>query len=231
MIALDPIQKKQVFLGLSAAIGGFIAVLSDIMQKGEASAVEQLANVLKIPSYMWAAALLLIALSVALSFIYGAESNKKAFTTGAGILAIMVTVTPYNALPNLNTTPFSNAEPSTTKDVGWLDRLMIPDHVLAQTPVSSPAVGPYTAELQPSDRKPIGIALFLLIDPASGQAVRRSRVQGNELKFYVNNTAYRLRVQVDGYQITEVNLPASPGTFSVPLTPSSIPVSLQRLYR
>jgi hypothetical protein len=231
MIALNPVQKKQVCLGLSAATGGFVAVLSDIMQKGEASAVEQLANVLKIPTYMWAAALLLIALSVALSFIYGAESNKKAFTTGAGILAIMVTVTPYNALPNLNTTPSSNAQPPTTKDVGWLDRLIIPNHVFAQSSASPAMTGPYTAELQPSDRKPIGVALFMLIDPASGQAVRRSRVQGGELKFYVTNTTYRLRVQVDGYQITEVNLPLSPGTFSVPLTPSSVPISLQRLYR
>ena len=56
--------------------------------------MEHLATVLRIQSYMWLAALILIALAVALSFIYGADSCKTAFTTGAGILALMVTLTP-----------------------------------------------------------------------------------------------------------------------------------------
>lgn len=230
---IDANQKKRIFLGLSAATGGVVAVLADLMQKGEASAVENLASVLRIPQHLGAAAILLVALSVALSFIYGAESNQKAFTTGAGILALLVTLTPNKAVPTFDTvTPSggsSSSEPVVpTKDVGWLERLVIPGTVYAQGP-SAP--GMYTAQLKPSDGKSVSDALFLLIDPSSGQVVRRSRVLDNRLAFYAPNSSYRLRVQVDGYQIAEVSLPNSPGPFSVPLTRSSIPVSLQRLYR
>jgi hypothetical protein len=47
---------------------------------------------LRIPSYTWLAVLILIALPVALSFIYDADSYKTAFATGA---ALMVTLTLY----------------------------------------------------------------------------------------------------------------------------------------
>lgn len=68
--------------------------------------MEHLAGVSRIPSYMWLAALILIALTAAPCFIYGADSCKTAFTTGAGIMALMVTLTPYTALPSLERSSF-----------------------------------------------------------------------------------------------------------------------------
>jgi len=225
--------KNRVFLGLSAATGGLIAVLSDIMQKHEASAVEQLQITLGTifggQTYLWVAALLLIALAVALSFIFGADNNKAAFTTGAGILAFMVTLTPYKPLPNLDTAPAPNE--TTINHVGWWDRLVIPSRVFAQAPTPSSPATPYTVHLEASDGKPITAAIFTLVDARSGQAIRRSRVQGGDLRFYVSNQSYLLRVQVDGYQIAEARLDPPPHAVKVSLTPSSIPLSIQRLFQ
>lgn len=222
-------KMKQIYLALSAATGGLIAVLSDVMQKGDASAVEHLATVLRIPSYMWLAALMLIALAVALSFIYGAHSYKTAFTTGAGTLALMVTLTPYKALPSLECSSSSN-EVNASENLGWFDRLVIPSRVFAQTSSSPADTVTYSVHLDPTDKKPIDTATFTLVDPSSGLAIRRSRVTGSDLKFSVNNQPYRLRVLVDGYQIAEVDLNPSTRNVVVPLTPSSIPISLQRLF-
>jgi len=141
----------------------------------------------------------------------------------------MVTLTPYKPLPNLETTPPANT-PS-AHDVGWWDRLVIRGPVFAQNAIPSAVSTPYTIHLEPADKKPIGTAVFALIDPASGQAIRRSRVQGSDLTFYVNNQPYLLRVQVDGYQIAEVQLNPPPRSISVPLTPSGVPLALQRLFR
>ena len=225
-------RKATICLGLSAATGGFVAVLSDIMQKHEASDVEQvrytLGDMLGVQTYLWAAALLLIGLGVIVSYIFGSESNKEAFTTGAGILALMVTLTPYKPLPNLDTAPPTTRAAVT--DVGWWDRLMIPGQVLAQNPAPSAASAPFTVHLDTADKKPVASAIFTLIDPGNGQSVRRSRVQGSDLTFYVPNQTYLLRVQADGYQIAEVSLTPPPRNITVNLTPTSVPLALQRLF-
>jgi hypothetical protein len=225
--------KKSICLGLSAATGGLVAVLSDIMQKHEASAVEQLqitlGSIFGVHTYLWFAALLLIFLSVALSFIFGSDTNKTAFTTGAGILAFLVTVTPYKPLPNLDTAP--PAAGTSAANIGIWDRLMIPGRVFAQSSVPAAASTPYTIHLQTADHKPVSEVVLTLIDPSNGQALRRSRVQGSDLTFYVGNGSYSLRVQVDGYQITEIPLTPPPHSVTVNLAPSSVPLALQRLFR
>ena len=55
---------------------------------------------------MWLAVLILIFLAVALSFIYGADSYETGFTTGAGILALMVTFTLYTTFTEPGVLPF-----------------------------------------------------------------------------------------------------------------------------
>ena len=226
---------QRVCLGMSAATGGVVAVLSDIVQKHEASATEQVRETLgqilgTHTPYLWVAALLLIALAVILSFIFGSDSNKSAFTTGLGILAFVVTVTPYKAVPNLDTTPAAGT-PTTASTVGFWDRLMIPSRVYAQNTSAQASSTPFTIHLDPADKKPVGEAVYTLVDSGTGQAVRRSHVQGSELSFYVDNRSYLLRVQVDGYQIAEVPLNPPARQMTIPLKPSSVPLSIQHLFR
>lgn len=225
---------QRVCLGMSAATGGVVAVLSDIVQKHEASATEEVRDTLgqilgTHPPYLWVAALLLVALAVIVSFIFGSDSNKSAFTTGLGILAFVVTVTPYKAVPNLDTTPAAGTP--TTRNVSLWDRLMIPPRVYAQNNTASASSTPFIIHLDPTDKKPIGEAVYTLVDPGTGQAIRRSHVQGSELSFYVDNRTYLLRVQVDGYQIAEVQLNPPPRQVTILLKPTSMPLSIQRLFR
>ena len=226
--------KQTIYCGLSAATGGLLAVLSDITQKQDASAVEQLKSALRgilgVQTYGWAVALVLILLAVALSFIFSADSNKKAFYLGASILAIMVTAVPYDAKPNLDTIPNPSAA-GAANDLGWWDRLLIPSPVLAQNAPPSTQSSPVTVQIETADKKLVSLAIFTLIDPSNGQ-VKRSRVQGSSLRFYVQNRPYTLRVQVDGYTIAEssINPPLPPPqTLSITLFPSRVPLSIQRL--
>jgi hypothetical protein len=231
------IQQK-VCLGLSAATGGLLAVLADIMQKQDASAVEQLKSalgaVLQMRTYPWLVAVSLIALSVALSFIFSADTNKKSFYVGASILAIMMTSVPYDAKPGLNTGVALHPVPGAEKaaaDLGWWDRLMIPSQVFAEIAAPAPHGSPVTVQIETADQKPIGVAIFSLVDPSNGQVVARSRVQGSKFTFYVNNPQYLLRVQVEGYAIAERSLNPPPPSLTVSLTPSSVPLAIQRLFR
>ena len=231
------VQTKICF-GLSAATGGLLAVLADIMQKQDASAVEQLnaalGGVLHIPSYPWIVGLMLIGLSVALSFIFSADSNKKSFYVGASILAIMMTSVPYDAKPGLNTGSVQRPAPSEEKaatDVGWWNRLMIPSQVFAQGAAPSNHGSPVTVQLETADQKPVSMAIFSLVDPGTGQVVARSRVQGGKFTFYVSNPQYLLRVQVDGYAIAERGLNPPPSSLTISLTSSSVPLAIQRLFR
>jgi len=59
----------------------------------------------------------------------------------------------------------------------------------------------------------------------------RSRVEGSDFTFYVSNRAYLLRVQVDGYAAAERSLNPPPRSLTISLTPSSIPLSVQRMFR
>jgi hypothetical protein len=224
---------RTICLGLSAATGGSLAIMSDITQKQDASAVEQLhsalGGVLGVQTYPWVVMLMLIVFSVALSFIFSADSNKKAFYIGASILALMMTAVPYKTLPNLNTSPLPGGAGAATQS--WWDRFLIPPQVFAQNTPQPNTTSPFIVHLETEDKKPVSGAIFTLIDPSSNQTIRRSRVQGGDLTFYVNNHPYLLRVQVDGYAIAETPLNPPPRSLTISLAPSSVPLSIQRIFR
>lgn len=224
-------NTKQMFcLGASAAVGGLLAVCSDIMQKQDASAVEQLTSGLGLVGLRvegWLVALVLIGLAVALSFIFSAPSNPKALGVGASILAVMLTAVPYKPVPNLDTAPASAGKAAA--DTGWWERWLIPPQVFAQTAQPSGQSYPVTVQLNTRDGKPIDVAIYTLFDPSTGQVIGRSRVQGSAYKFYVSNLAYGLRVQVEGYNIVQYPLKSLPSPIT--LEPSGVPLALQRLVR
>lgn len=224
--------KKSMCLGLSAATGGLLAVLSDIAQKQDASAVEHLqaalAGVMGVRTYPAVVGLLLIVFAVALSFIFSADSNKKAFYIGASILAIMMTAVPYNAPPSLSATPTARALDAPVS-LGWWDRLMIPGQIYAQ----NASAGSYAVDvhLQTDDGKTVSRATFTLVDSHSGEILGRSRVQSGNFTFYPPNRPCTLRVQVDGYAIVDRPLTAASKSITIQLTASGVPLAFQRLFR
>jgi hypothetical protein len=226
--------KKSMCLGLSAATGGLLAVLSDIAQKQDASAVEHLQSaltgVLGLRTYPAVVVLALIVLSVALSFIFSAESNKKAFYIGASILAIMMTAVPYNAPPSLSATPTekSAAEPVRFR---WWDRLMIPGQVYAQSAPANNKSYSVDIHLQTDNRKAVSSATFTVVDANSGEVLGRSKVQSGDFTFYAPNRPCVLRVQVDGYAIVERQLSSASRAMTIQLSASPVPTALQRIFR
>ncbi len=226
--------KKSMCLGLSAGTGGLLAIMSDIAQKQDASAVEHLQSalggVLGVRTYPAVVAIVLIILSIALSFIFSAQSNKNAFYVGASILAIMMTAVPYSPPPSLSTSPTANRTDAGQR-VGLLDRLMIPPQVHAQSGSSNPRSYPVEVHLQTDDKKPVTSAIFSLIDADSGQVLGRSRVQSGDFTFYAQNRPSTLRVLVDGYAIAERPLNTSVRTLTIQLTSSNVPLALQRIFR
>jgi hypothetical protein len=226
--------KKSMCLGLSAATGGLLAVLSDIAQKQDASAVEHLQSaltgVLGLRTYPAVVVLALIVLSVALSFIFSAESNKKAFYIGASILAIMMTAVPYNAPPSLSATPTekSAAEPVRFR---WWDRLMIPGQVYAQSVPANNKSYSVDIHLQTDNRKAVSSATFTVVDANSGEVLGRSKVQSGDFTFYAPNRPCVLRVQVDGYAIVERQLSSASRAMTIQLSASPVPTALQRIFR
>jgi hypothetical protein len=226
--------KKSLCLGLSAATGGLLAVLSDIAQKQDASAVEHLQSaltgVLGLRTYPAVVVVALIVLAVALSFIFSAESNKKAFYIGASILAIMMTAVPYNAPPSLSATPTakSAAEPVTFR---WWNRLMIPGQVYAQSAPASNKSYSVDVHLQTDNGKAVSSATFTVIDANSGEVLGRSKVQSGDFTFYAPNRPCTLRVQVDGYAIVERQLSSASRALTIQLTASGVPVAIQRIFR
>ncbi|MGA7753971.1 MAG: hypothetical protein WCB05_14145 [Candidatus Sulfotelmatobacter sp.] len=226
--------KKSMCLALSAGTGGLLAIMSDIAQKQDASAVEHLQSalggVLGIRTYPAVVAIVLIVLSVALSFIFSATSNKSAFYVGASILAIMMTAVPYSPPPSLSTSPIADLT-HTELAPGLWDRLMIPPQVLAQSGSSSEQGYPVSVHLQTDNKKDVTSAIFSLVDANSGQVLGRSRVQSGDFTFYAQTRPCTLRVQVDGYAIVERPLSSSVRTLTIQLTSSNVPLALQRIFR
>jgi hypothetical protein len=142
----------------------------------------------------------------------------------------MMTAVPYKTLPNLNTSPLQSGAGATTEQ-SWWDRFLIPPQVYAQNTPQPNTSSPFIVHLETEDKKPVSSAIFTLIDPSDNQTIRRSRVQGGDLTFYVNNRSYLLRVQVDGYAIAETTLKPPPRSLTISLAPSSVPLSIQRIFR
>ena len=226
--------KRSMCLGLSAATGGLLAVLSDIAQKQDASAVEHLqaalTGVIGVRTYPAVVALVLIALGVALSFIFSADSNKKAFYIGTSILAIMMTAVPYNAPPSLSTSPTAKTTAAPTT-LGWWDQMMIPGEVHAQNLAPNNGSYPVDVHLQTNNGRVVKSAVYTLVDANSGAVIGRSTVPSANFTFYAPSRPCTLRVQVDGYAIAERPLSSTSRAVTIQLNSSAVPVAIQRIFR
>lgn len=103
--------KIQASLVFSALIGGVLCILADLMQKSEASAVlligNKLGTVVEIPAPIIATIILILIVASSLPIIFESATKKAAFYAGASVLAILMTITPYDVPPGLKTQPNS----------------------------------------------------------------------------------------------------------------------------
>ena len=89
--------EKSWWIGAAGGVGGFTAVLTDLIQKEQASAIleisERVSKVVVIPP--WVVLILIPVLSVLLCYIFEVETRTRAFYTGASILSLLMTSVPY----------------------------------------------------------------------------------------------------------------------------------------
>jgi len=109
-------SKTLLTIYLCAAIGGTIAALADLVQKEQASAVLKITtisarhlNLALQPLYVF---LLVVVLGVLLCFVFQPRNRKAGFAVGAGVIASIMTVTPYQ--------PLQTGQPSDPEDSTWL---------------------------------------------------------------------------------------------------------------
>jgi hypothetical protein len=105
-------SKTILTIYLCAAIGGTIAALADLVQKEQASAVLKITtisarhlNLALQPLYVF---LLVVVLGVLLCFVFQPRNRKAGFAVGAGVIASIMTVTPYQ--------PLQTGQPTDTQD-------------------------------------------------------------------------------------------------------------------
>ena len=192
----------------SAFIGGIICILADLVQKSEASAVlligQKLGEIIGLPSPTLFAIGIILIIATSLPIIFESTSKKGAFYVGTSVLAILMTITPYNVPPGLKTEPNSvevNLSIS-TQDGGRVEGVIL-------------TVSPLDASVK--------------------TAITRSRIQGSQLKFYLDGGTYRLIVELPGYVAESRTLSlregSSPQSLSITLQPSSTPLFIQRIFR
>lgn len=113
--SVSPVTMMTVYL--CAAIGGTITAIADIVQKEQASAVLKMTSVsarhldLAVPPlYVFA---IVVVLGVLLCFVFQPNNRRAGFAVGAGVIASIMTVTPYQPLKSgLPTAPDSSQEDS-----------------------------------------------------------------------------------------------------------------------
>jgi hypothetical protein len=134
-----------------AAIGGTIAAIADLVQKEKASAVLKMTTIsarhldLAVPPlYVF---LIVVLLGVLLCFVFQPGNRKAGFAVGAGVIASIMTVTPYQ--------PLQTGQPSETGETTWFPpgsgKVQMasskPEHILLAANIVDMAVIPVTNDL------------------------------------------------------------------------------------
>lgn len=195
---------NKIYLGLSSFIGGILAVLADLNQKSEASAVlnigNNLATVFNIPSPAIVATVLILLIAIALALIFDVSSKRQAFYTGVSVLSLMMIVVPYKTPDGFKTVPNSVEVVLTLKT---------------------------------ADNNPINEATISLWLNDGRTLISSSKISTDTFRFYKDGGSYKLSVEMEGYSTQFIDLNLQEGNPSTPLTvilqPSGTPLFLQRL--
>ena len=88
---------------LCAAIGGLVAAIADLVQKESASAVVKFTSVaarhMQLETKPLWVMLAIVVLAALLCFVFQPDNRRTAFSIGIGVIAVLMTATPYSAPP------------------------------------------------------------------------------------------------------------------------------------
>lgn len=242
-------------IGYSAAVGGVVATLADVVAKGEASAIGKiekgiethLLEGINIPQY--SVLFLLVGIAIAICFIYDPQTKIKAFFVGASILSLIMTFVPYRLAPSLLTNPpHETVLKSPTKDILSYN-FFRPASCFAQLPDESRGLpgetrqpGDATRELVTvniqlvtDEERPISEPTVILQDSLSKKIIASSKFTISDFYFYQPAGDYIITVEAPGYRIVELEMSLQADqekeSLVIPLNATWIPLPLQRLLR
>ena len=175
--AQAPISPKAAaVLFICAAIGGLCAAIADVVQKDDASAVSKITSVAArnldlLVKPLWVL-LGLVALAMLLCFVFQPRGRRSAFGIGAGVIATIMTVTPYQQ-------PLTGLPPDGGEDSAGMARglrVAALEGAIA-LPVATAAYKTYrfTVANRASRRVRVAVAVY---DRGSGQEYRQTQVIG-----------------------------------------------------
>lgn len=201
---------KALSVYLCAAIGGFIASIADMVQKEEASAVTKLtaltARFLHVTMEPFWIFLSLVVLATLLCFVFQPSDRKQSFMAGMGIIALIMTITPYKQPLTGAATMTIPAAPSAMR------HSIVPLSLVAGNDTLLPTVPglPPTVTFGVSNRLPVGALVGIRIfDPDSSlelyQKVMLESFRGTQLHFELGTMAVTPRlyyaVELNGFRL------------------------------
>jgi hypothetical protein len=210
----------------SGGFGGLLAILADVLQKQQASTVAKMDDALKttlgLPVPILVVIPVLMALGVGLCLVFKVESREAAFFRGASVIALLMTVVPYNVPPEL---PRNQDQANTLSQ-----QLDLGNVVFAQTRGNDAQSKVNVQLVMPNGGQPSS-AIYTLKDASNGAVIARSNVQGSAFDFYVPNRTYLLQVEVANCRIEQRQLSVNgPQSLTIHLVNSSVPAAIQRLW-
>ena len=210
-------------VGLAGGLGGILAVLSDLVQKEQASAILKIAYTMETSLLIsfppLIAVFLVVGLAIGLCFVFEPETKAKAFYVGASILTIMMTLVPYELPQNL---PINRGEVKRTNSTGTnlLYEYITPKASHASSNIDTSKiirvglddVHMIRISLTTEDNKTVKEGFVAIYDLKSKQQQGISKIKGNVVEFlsvYSHRDdredleQYKVRVEVPGYRISE----------------------------
>jgi len=232
-------QKNIVAIGLSGAVGGVVAALADVVQRGKASAIVKIADTmtdaLNIAFPVLGVIFLLVGLAVALCCIFEPETKVKAFFVGAGILSIIMTFVPYELPLSLLASRRNDTVVESPREGSLSYNFFRPALCFAQPPDETRQLVRVHIQLITNDKRPISEAIVTLQDSQSGKVIASSKFTSSHFHFYQPAGDSIIVVEVPGYRIARLKMSLQAGqeeeSLVILLKSTWIPLSLQRLLR
>jgi hypothetical protein len=227
-------------IAFSSAIGAFVAILSDLVQKKDASALLALSSVMR--DYFWrgftpfAGMCLLLAISVIIAFIFKADTAQRAFVRGLAIVSLIMLGTPYNPPHTLLQAPPGRLGTGGTafEDIPPGSSLSASPRGFAQSQSSpAPPLLPVHVQLNTNNRRPVSELTITLYDISTLKAIGSLSVATEEFTFFTSAGDYLLRVVAPGYSIVTNTLHVQSGQrnlVKITLHATWVPIAIQRFF-
>jgi len=225
-------KATKALLALSTGIGALVAVLADVVQKEQASAVATIANsisrTLRIDFDAIWAVILIVAVAASLSIVFEPQTKQRAFYLGTSVLAMLLTVVPYELPPGFAS---GTSAPSPHAAVPSEGRLL---RFAAYMRSQQDPAARVSLVLASQRGQGVSGAVVTLLSLPGRAVVAQARTETDTLSFSQPAGSYLVRVEAPGYAILEHNLTLSAGSSStvrLELRPSWVPLGIQRLFK